>query len=249
MSAPRPGPISTIASPARGAIAATMAAITPSSIRKFWLKRLRGRCGTAAQARELGRELDRRDQAADFAAPRAGEIERGAVIDRGAHDRQPERHVDARAEARVLEHGQALVVVHREHRIGFAQALGIEKRVGGQRPDDVVARGAQRVEHRRDDFDFLAAEMAGFAGVRIQARDEHARPRDAEARDQVAAQDLERLGEAFARDRRRHVAQREVRRRERDAHAAADQHHDDARRAGALGEELGVAGERQCRRR
>ena len=47
--------------------------------------------------------------------------------------------------------------------------------------------------------DFLASEMAGFAGMRIQARDRDARLRQAEARRQIALQDAQRLLEAGAR--------------------------------------------------
>ena len=53
-----------------------------------WLNRLRGRCGTFT--RELDGEADRSDQVSDLGASRAGEVEGGAVIDRGAHDRQAE---------------------------------------------------------------------------------------------------------------------------------------------------------------
>ena len=56
---------------------------------------------------------------------------------------------------------------------------------------------AQRLERRRDDLDLLAAEVARLAGVRIQARDEDARPRDAEARAQVAIEDAQRRRESL----------------------------------------------------
>ena len=63
----------------------------------------------------------------------AGEIERGAVIHRGAQDRQAERHIDGLVEARVFDHRQALVVVHRQHRIEVGQNARHEGRVGRQR--------------------------------------------------------------------------------------------------------------------
>src|SRR5262245_17983138 len=96
VSAPSPGPISTMNSPGAGLMASMMRASTPGSCRKCCPNRLRGRC-------ELNGELDGFDQAARVGASGAGEIERGAVIDRGAHERQAERHVHAAAEGRVLQ--------------------------------------------------------------------------------------------------------------------------------------------------
>jgi hypothetical protein len=93
--------------------------------------------------------------------------------------------------------------------------------------------------------------MAAFAGVRVEAAHRDARRGDAEAAAQLRVDDRERLAHGVARDRGGHVGQREVRRDQRDAQrrlvVAADEHHDHARRAGALGEELGVAGEREAR--
>ncbi len=69
---------------------------------------------------------------------------------------------------------------------------------------------------------------------------------DAEAQAQVAVQDAQDVLEALARDRRGHGGERQVRRGERHAQPAAGEHHHDARRSGALGEVLGVAGERDA---
>ena len=52
--------------------------------------------------------------------------------------------------------------------------------------------------------------------------------------------------EAFARQRARHILQGEVSRRERDAQAPAREHHDHLSGAGALGEILRVADERDA---
>src|SRR5204863_6609191 len=109
VSAPSPGPISTMKSSLAGATAWTIFSRTPRSCRKCCPNLLRGRC-------ELDGKLHRLDQAARVGAPGAGEVERGAVVDRGAHERQPERDVYALPEARVLQHRQPLVVVHRQHR-------------------------------------------------------------------------------------------------------------------------------------
>src|SRR5438105_4213975 len=97
VSAPSPGPISTMKSAEEGLIASTMRESTRGSWRKCCPNLLRGRC-------EVDGKLHRLDQAARVGASGAGEVERGAVVDRGAHEGQPERDVHPLAEARVLQH-------------------------------------------------------------------------------------------------------------------------------------------------
>ncbi len=67
-----------------------------------------------------------------------------------------------------------------------ARTLRVNRVSAGSGPDQVHALGAQRVEHRRDHVDFLAAQVAAFAGMRIEAGDQDARLGDAELRSQVA---------------------------------------------------------------
>src|SRR3954462_6170667 len=91
-----------------GSIASTMRASTRGSCRKCCPNLLRGRC-------KLDGELHRLDQAARGGLAGAGEGEGGAVVDRGANERKAKGHVHAAAERGVLEHREALVVVHRQH--------------------------------------------------------------------------------------------------------------------------------------
>src|SRR5262245_40426659 len=108
--APSPGPISTTRSAGCSESASTIFPRTRGSWRKCWPNRRRATCGLLLGGwRESDRKLERLEQAARIGLALAGEVERGAVIDRGAHERQAERDVDAAAEARVLEHRQALV--------------------------------------------------------------------------------------------------------------------------------------------
>src|SRR6266516_450617 len=73
-------------------------------------------------------ELDRLDQAALVGDPAARDIERGAVVDGGANNGQPERDVDTRQlrpfagrridlEAEQLDRDVSLVVIHGNDRI------------------------------------------------------------------------------------------------------------------------------------
>src|SRR3954462_15827900 len=100
--APWPGPISTSSSPGCGAISSTMRASTRGSCRKCWPNILRGRC-------ELDRKLERLAQAAGIRAAAARDVERRAVVDRGAHERQPEGDIHTASERGVLQHRQTLV--------------------------------------------------------------------------------------------------------------------------------------------
>src|SRR6266850_6090971 len=218
VSAPSPGPISTRKSLGAGAMASTMRPRTRGSCRKCWPNRLRGRC-------ELDGKLERLREARAVCAARAGEVERGAVVDRGADEGQAERDVHAAAEARVLQHRQPLVVIHGEHRIGLPQALGDEQRVGRNGSLRVDAGAHGRGNRRRDHLHVLTSEMARFAAVRIEPGDENARPRDAEATPEIRIKDAQRADEPSGGDGARHVREGEVRGGERDAQTAADQHH------------------------
>jgi hypothetical protein len=168
------------------------------------------------------------------------------MIDGGAHDRQTERHVDRVAESRVLEHGQPLVVVHREHDIVVRQMARHEHRIRGQRAVHEHPRAARALDRGRDDVGVFAAEMAAFPGVRVEPARGDARARDAPEPAHVVVEDAERGVEQIGRDRIADGAQRQVGRRERDAQGAGGEQHDGMRRAGALREIFGVAGERHA---
>ena len=183
----------------------------------------------------------------------AGQFECRAVIDRGTNDRQAERDIDAMAESRVLERGQPLVVVHRQHRIALGQHGRREHGVGRLRPEQSHALGTQPVEYRHDDLDLLAPEVAPFAGMRIEAGNQDARrgyPVFLPAYQHAGCAACVPAGRL--RHRRRHVLQRQVGRRQRDAQRArpsSGEHHDDQRRARPLGKVFGMTGEMAYRHR
>jgi hypothetical protein len=94
---------------------------------------------------------------------------------------------------------------------------------------------------------FLRAEVPALAGVRVQPADQDPRAREAEALREPARQYLEHRQQPVDRQRVRHGAQRQVRRRERHAQLPGDQQHHRQRCARQLGEELRVARERHAR--
>ena len=56
----------------------------------------------------------------------------------------------------------------------------MEHRVGRVRAGDPPALGGKRGDRRLDDLDFLASELAAFAGMRIEAGDREPRLGNAE---------------------------------------------------------------------
>ena len=101
----------------------------------------------------------------------AGDVEGGAVVDRGADHGQAHRDVDAGLDAQDLHRAVALVVVHRHHQVVVA-AAGEEERVSaGSGPTGVDAVGLQ-LDGRGDLLGLLAvAEQTVLAGVRVDGAD------------------------------------------------------------------------------
>ena len=102
------------------------------------------------------------------------------MIGRGADDRQAERHVDRLLEVQRLDRDQRLVVIHAQRRIIVGARAGVEHGVGGVGAGHPPALGRERGDRRLDDLDFLAAELAAFAGMRVEAGDREPRLGDAE---------------------------------------------------------------------
>ena len=101
---------------------------------------------------------------------KAGYIERGAVVDRGADDRQAKRGVHRLVKTKRLERDMPLVVVHADEQVGRT-ALGREERgVGRNRSLDIQAARARRLDCRENCFRLLAAEQAVLTGVRVEAK-------------------------------------------------------------------------------
>ena len=161
VSPPGPGPISTTVAPSSGPAARAMRAVRLRSSRKFWPSDLRadrpwrrmtsrsgGRSSIALMqsACRLRPPCARRAASAairldGLARAGAGDVEGGAVIRRGADERQAERDVDGVVERQRLDRDQRLIVIHAERAVvGLARGR-VEHRVGGQRPARVDALG------------------------------------------------------------------------------------------------------------
>ena len=66
----------------------------------------------------------------------AGDVERRAMVGRGADDRQAQRDVDAFLEMQRLQRDQRLVVIHAERRVILGARRGVEHGVGRVRAGD-----------------------------------------------------------------------------------------------------------------
>ena len=196
---------------------------------------------------------------AGSARPRAGDVERGAVIGAGANERQAERHVDAVLDAEVLHRDQPVVVGHRDDDVELAGMPGgvaraHEHGVGRERAARVDAFGARRLHRRGDDAQLLVAEQAALAGVRIEPGDGDARlapPRTGALRRAAIA---DRLEDRVEGDRLDRLAQRHVDRHQHGAQLVVGQHHAHRRRRARRGRPRAPAASRcgpdsRCRRR
>ena len=84
-------------------------------------------------------------------------------------------------------------MVHREHGVGALEMMRCEQGIGGQRTDQRHALGTQALQAGDDHVDLFAAQVASFARVRVQPRDQDPRVADAEISAQVAVQDAQHL--------------------------------------------------------
>ena len=103
------------------------------------------------------------------------------MIRRGAHEWQPQSHVDRTVELQRLERDQPLVMIHRDRRVEAELSLRPDEcSVRRERPAGVDAGPARATDGRDDHARFFVAEQPMLARVRIEAEHPHARPADSE---------------------------------------------------------------------
>ena len=91
-------------------------------------------------------------------------------------------------------------MIHRKHCISLLELAWYKRGVGGQWPDEMHSPLPQCAECRFDDVDFLAAQVATFTGMGIQAADNNPGFWHAEFRHQVMMQDAYYLIQQLATD-------------------------------------------------
>ena len=212
---------------------------------------LRTSAGAACQAASARsrREQHRVHHAAGVGDAAAGDVERGAVIDRRADDRQAQRDVHGLAEREQLHGHQALIVVAGDDDVELAAVRAHEHGVGGQRPDDVDAAGPARPPRRARSPSSSSCPIrpcspaCGLSPATAIRGRSHAEPR------QLARGQRDRAGHQVARERPRHLGERDVDGREHDAQLGRVEHHRDEAAAGEVAEQVGVPAPRQARQR
>ena len=207
-------------------MARTMRSIVPGSCRKCWPKRFLARLTGRRAAQSSTARRSGRAQAAGIRAARAREVECGAVIHRGAHDRQPERHVHGVAEAARFSTGRpwswyiastASWPASRSGRNAVSAGTGpVSRRPVGLQPR--AAPGSMTSISSRPRWPPSPA-----CGLRPQTRMRGAAMPNFARRS--ASRIAQHRREPFGRERRAHRGERQVRGGERDAQAAAGQHH------------------------
>ena len=178
----------------------------------------------------------------------AGDVERGAVIDRGADDRKAERDVDRVTEREQLDGNQTLIVIAGDHRVELPLRGAHEHGVAGQRPLDLNAARARGLDGGTDHGALFLAEQPFLSRMRIQAGDRQTRARDPESR-QLPRREIDRAVHDLARQDRRHLRQRHVHGGEHDLERLGPEHHRDAGAAGEMAKQIGVALPGQTRAR
>ena len=102
------------------------------------------------------------------------------MVDRGADDRQPDRDVHAFLDSVELDRDQPLIMILRHDDVEFAASSPHEDRIRRERAGNIHPRSLRLLDRRGDDLDFLAAEQAAFARMRVQPGDGNARLGDPE---------------------------------------------------------------------
>src|SRR3546814_1803314 len=105
------------------------------------------------------------------AASSSGDIEGGAMIGRGADDRQPERQIDPVVEMQRLERRERLIVIGAEQRVILRPDRRREQRVGGERPLDEQPFADQLRDRGGNDPQFLVAKLPAFAGMGVRSEE------------------------------------------------------------------------------
>src|SRR6185503_20109605 len=164
----------------------------------------------AAGRTHANRERERVANCADIRLAEAGDVVCRSVRRRRDWNGQAALHGNAALEAHQLHRDLTLVVVHRDDAVVRAAARANEDGIGGKRTVAAPSTPRGELDRRRDHIDLLASEIAAVAVVRIQAAYREARRRLPRAL-QCAIEEPDALRDAFDRQQRRDIFQRDVR--------------------------------------
>ena len=161
-------------------------------------------------SRSLTGQPDRGDGRARIGQAFPSDVERGAVVGAGPHDRQPERDIHAFVEVQRLQRNQGLIVIHAQRSIIAFACAGREQRIGRMRATGVDPLVAQCGDCRRDRRDLLGPEATVFACVRVEPCNCETRLRDSEIALQRRSDDARAAHDQVSSEHVRHIGERDM---------------------------------------
>ena len=163
------------------------------------------------------------------------------MIHRSADDWQAHADVYAFIKGQQLHRNVTLVMIHSDNNIELAFDRAQEDRIGRLRVRDVQATCSRRLYRGQHLARFLVAKQPAFPGVRVEPRHRDARAGDAQRARRTVGQ-VDNLLYPGLRHPTNGFFQRDVRGDVHHAQARPGQKHAHLLRAGALGQQLGMAG-------
>ena len=103
------------------------------------------------------------------------------MVDRGADKRQSQGDINGASKTAVLEHRQALVMIHGQNGIAVSNSAAIKHGICRQWTVQVNAFFTQVLQCRNNGVQLLPAKMTAFTGMRVEPAHFNVRLRDPEA--------------------------------------------------------------------
>jgi len=169
-----------------------------------------------------------------------GDLEGGAVVGARSHKWEAERDIHAFVKGMELQRDQPLVVIHAKDTIELPLNGAVENGVGREGPLKVPMVPQIR-NGRSDDFDFLAAEIAIFAGVGIQPRHGDSGAVDP-LRDKKVGEEFSNTHDFRGVKESWNTRERNMGRHQSNSERTAGKAHGEIFDPGATGEKFGLAG-------
>ena len=138
-------------------------------------------------------------------------------------------------------------MIHADGDIVVAAGAGMKHRIGRHRAVDGISFGAQRLQHRDDQVNLVAAHCPAFARMRIQPCHGNAGRCDCKIADQPCGRDADRLGQQIRRQLFGNICQRDVDGDRHDPQGITGQHHHRLWHARQMRKILGMAGKAKAR--
>ena len=203
------------------------------------LFRRKNSCPLASECKS-GREANGGFHAVGTDDAATGDTKSRAVIGARADKWQAERDIYSFVEGMELERDEALVVIHAQDPVELAFDSAVENGIRRKRALE-IDMALQFCDGWRDDFDFLAAEVAVFASVGVETGDGDARFGNSSGAQEVCEK-FSHTDDFGGGEKNWNAGERNMGCNQRDGERAAGEAHGEVFDSGAAGEEFGLAG-------